>query len=142
MLLKSAKIAKYGAVLTNSAGDSLYLLSTESSGKLRCLSKACVSAWRPLVVAAHTKTTAGSGVRGKISHVARGSRWQITYNGWPVYTFIGDSRPHQSHGEGVVAFGGTWYLLHSAARAHGATVVKAAAGGGSTTTTTPGGGWG
>ncbi|HXY44981.1 MAG TPA: hypothetical protein VEH29_12405 [Acidimicrobiales bacterium] len=134
--LMERKVGKYGEVLTASDGYSLYLLSTESKGKLHCTSTQCVTNWPPLVVAKHAKITAGPGVKGKVGHVTRGSQWQVTYNGWPVYLFIGDSGPGQSNGEKIVADGGTWYLVHAAAKTNSATPVKNVTSGGSGTTTT------
>jgi len=62
----------------------------------------------------------------------------VTYNGWPLYTFVGDSAAHQSNGEGIVADGGTWYLVKSSATSHDSTPVRSktssSSGGG-------GGGW-
>jgi predicted lipoprotein with Yx(FWY)xxD motif len=136
--LQESKVGKYGEVLTDSAGYSLYALSTESKGKLHCTSSSCLGNWPPLLVAKTAMITAGSGVKGKISHVTRGSKWQVTYNGWPVYTFIGDSGPGKSNGEKIFAFGGTWYLLHAAATTNSGTQVKAVPSGGTTTTTNPG----
>ncbi|MGO8877176.1 MAG: hypothetical protein ACLQNG_15600 [Acidimicrobiales bacterium] len=134
--LEERKVGQYGEVLANSAGRSLYVLSTESKAKLHCTSKACLVNWPPLLVAKNATITFGRGVKGKISHVARGSKWQVTYNGWPVYTFLGDSGPGQSNGEKIHAFGGTWYLVHAAARTNATTPVKTVSGGGGSTTTT------
>ena len=72
--LQERKVGKYGEVLTNSAGYSLYVLSTESKGKLHCTSSSCLGGWPPLLVAKNAMITAGSGVKGKISHVTRGSQ--------------------------------------------------------------------
>ena len=91
--LQERKVGKYGEVLTNSAGYSLYVLSTEAKGKLHCTSSSCLKGWPPLLVAKDAMISAGPGVKGKVSHVARASKWQVTYNGWPVYTFVGDSGP-------------------------------------------------
>ena len=105
--LQERKVGKYGEVLTNSAGYSLYVLSTEQKGKLHCTSSSCLGGWPPLLIGKNAMISAGPGVVGKVSHVARGSKWQVTYNGWPVYTFVGDSGPAGSKGEKIVAFGGT-----------------------------------
>jgi len=40
--LQERKVGKYGEVLTNSAGYSLYVLSTEQKGKLHCTSSSCL----------------------------------------------------------------------------------------------------
>jgi len=112
--LTAATVGRFGSVLGNSKGHSLYLL--EKHGKpVACTSPACVSSWPPLLVAEGSRVTWGHGVKGHVGTVARGSRLQVTYNGWPVYTFAGDSGPRQANGEGLSNFGGTWYLLHAAA---------------------------
>jgi hypothetical protein len=36
---------------------------------------------------------------------------QVTYNGWPLYTYGGDSKAGDTTGEGVKQFGAAWYLL-------------------------------
>jgi len=38
---------------------------------------------------------------------------QVTYNGHPLYLFKGDKQPGDTNGEGLTAFGGTWYVLSS-----------------------------
>jgi predicted lipoprotein with Yx(FWY)xxD motif len=38
---------------------------------------------------------------------------EVTYNGWPLYTFTGDSGPDTVKGEGITGFGGTWYVLNA-----------------------------
>jgi hypothetical protein len=43
---------------------------------------------------------------------ANGSQ-EVTYNGWPLYTFAGDSGPGVANGEGITKFGGTWYVLNA-----------------------------
>jgi len=35
---------------------------------------------------------------------------QLTYQGRPLYTFIADSAPGQTNGDGLTAFGGTWHV--------------------------------
>ncbi len=142
--LQERKVGSDGEVLTDSAGHTLYVLSTESSGKLHCTSATCLKVWPPLLVAKNAKVAGGTGVNGKVSHVVRGTKWQVTYNGWPVYTFIKDLHPGQAYGENIHAFGGVWYAVRASATTNASTPVKKAAGGGggTTTTTSPSGGYG
>ncbi len=40
---------------------------------------------------------------------------EVTYNGWPLYTFAGDSgATGVAHGQAQTSFGGTWYVLNTA----------------------------
>ena len=72
---------------------------------------------------------------GPIGFIDRtGPTKQITFNGFPVYRYVGDYGPNGSNGEGVMADGGTWYLANAAATTNGATEVPVSTG--STTTTT------
>ena len=36
---------------------------------------------------------------------------QETFNGHPLYTFVGDKAPGQANGNGVNAFGGVWHEI-------------------------------
>ena len=36
---------------------------------------------------------------------------QVTYNGHPLYYFVGDAKPGDTTGEGIIAFGGGWDVL-------------------------------
>ena len=36
---------------------------------------------------------------------------QVTYNGHPLYYFVGDTKPGDTTGEGINAFGGGWDVL-------------------------------
>jgi len=132
-ILQSGAVIHYGTVLGNSKHFSLYIL-TKKNTAVWCGSGECVANWPPLVVAKGTKITKGSGVKGTVGTTKRGSKEQVTYNGWPVYAFIGDSKAHQSNGEGITAFGGTWYLVKAAATTHNTTAVKSK-------TSSSGGGW-
>ena len=38
---------------------------------------------------------------------------QVTYAGWPLYTFVEDSKPGEDNGTDSKAFGASWYPLHS-----------------------------
>ena len=36
---------------------------------------------------------------------------EVTYNGHPLYYFVGDSKRGDTNGEGVVAFGAGWDVI-------------------------------
>jgi predicted lipoprotein with Yx(FWY)xxD motif len=39
---------------------------------------------------------------------------QVTYNGHPLYYFVGDRKSGDTRGEGLTAFGAGWYVLSPA----------------------------
>ena len=41
----------------------------------------------------------------------RGGRRQITYNGWPLYYYVGDRSPGQISCQDVDEYGGTWLVI-------------------------------
>ena len=106
----------YSGVLTNAAHRSLYVLSVEKGGHIHCAS-ACLTSWPPLLVNTAKVTFAkGKGVKGRFGLVKRSTtERQVTFNGYPVYTFIGDSGARQARGQGISADGGTWRLINAGA---------------------------
>lgn len=137
--LKSANVTGFSGALVNHSSRTLYLLTSEKGAKIKCAS-GCLSAWPPLLVKSTVKTVSlGANVKGRIGFVKRSATMkQVTFNSYPVYTYSGDSAALQSTGEGIAAFGGTWYLIKAKSTTAGTSAfVKSAA---STTTTTSSGG--
>jgi predicted lipoprotein with Yx(FWY)xxD motif len=132
--LTSVNSSPYTNVLATTKGNSLYVLSAESGGTLHCTGN-CLSFWPPLLVGSTVKSiTLASGITGTIGFVSRSSTTkQVTFNGFPVYTYSGDSGPAQNNGEGIAADGGTWGLASSKATTSGTTEIPPAV---STPTTT------
>jgi len=107
-------------VLGNSKSFSLYLLQVEAGGKLHCTGQ-CLQYWHPLYVAKGSHPSVGTGVKGKLGTVARKlsatvTKYQLTYNSYPVYTYVGDTGPKQSSGEYFEFETGVyWYLVRASA---------------------------
>jgi predicted lipoprotein with Yx(FWY)xxD motif len=92
-------------VLTNSAGKTLYWFAPDTPSKSVC-NGSCAAYWPPV----SGPQTAGPGVHGTLGTIKRadGSA-QETYNGHPLYTYIGDSGPGQAKGNNLNLNGGLWY---------------------------------
>ena len=102
-----------GKILVDSQGRTLYLFKKDSRGKSAC-SGECAKFWPPLRV--RGRPTAGSSISAaRLGTIRRsdGTR-QVTYNGHPLYTFLQDSRPGQTRGQGLTAFGAAWFVLSPA----------------------------
>ncbi len=68
-------------------------------------SGSCAQVWPPLTVAG--APVAGKGVAGRLGILSRpDGRQQVTYDGWPLYYFTGDTRPGYAAGNG---YGGVWF---------------------------------
>jgi predicted lipoprotein with Yx(FWY)xxD motif len=137
-----------GTYLTGASGRAVYLWVADSSGKSSC-SAACAKVWPPL----ETKGTpiASQGVNASdLGTITRsdGSK-QVTYNGHPLYYFVGDSGSGSTKGQGSDGFGAKWWLVTPAGTAITAGGSSSAGSSGSTgygassssSSSSAGGGW-
>jgi predicted lipoprotein with Yx(FWY)xxD motif len=94
-------------VLTNAKGFTLYWFTLDTPTTSKC-NGACARYWPPL----KGPVTAGPGVMGKLGTIKRtdGST-QATYDGHPLYTYIGDTRPGQAAGNNLHLSGGVWHVV-------------------------------
>jgi predicted lipoprotein with Yx(FWY)xxD motif len=92
-------------VLTNAKGFTLYSFAPDTPATSKCYGS-CAAYWPPV-----TGTAAASpGVPGRVGTIKRtdGSE-QLTYNGHPLYTYIGDTAPGQARGNNLNLNGGLWH---------------------------------
>ncbi len=103
-VLRSADVGGT-TVLTNAQGRTLYWFAPDTSSKSACYG-ACAQYWPP--VSGPDRLAAGvPGVLGTIQRT--GGSVQETYDGHPLYTYIGDSGPGQAHGNNLDLNGGYWH---------------------------------
>jgi predicted lipoprotein with Yx(FWY)xxD motif len=111
---KATVKSKTRIIVVDSSGMTLYTLSGESAGHLKCVSSACFRAWPPYTVSATAKLTQAKGVSGTLSklHRVKNKIYQVMLNGHPLYRFSGDSgKMGAAKGEGITAFGGTFHVV-------------------------------
>lgn len=103
-----------GKVLVDSEGMTLYYFEKDQkgSGKSKCEGP-CAEAWPPLTSEGEPEAMSGvnSAMLGTIKRSDGTS--QVTYAGWPLYTFVEDKKPGEDNGTDSKAFGASWYPLHS-----------------------------
>jgi len=119
--LKTATISG-ATVLTNGKGFTLYSFAPDTMTTSKC-NGSCASLWPPV----DGPATAGPGITGKLGTITRpdGSP-QATYNGHPLYAYIGDTTPGQAKGNGLNVSGGVWHEV----TASGAAAPAPSSGGG------------
>ncbi len=102
--LMTRKIGSVTAV-TNAKGFTVYSFAPDTSSKSNC-NGSCAQFWPPVKGPAK----AGPGVTGKLGTIKRSDgSTQATYNGHPLYTYIGDKKPGQATGNNLNLSGGVWY---------------------------------
>jgi predicted lipoprotein with Yx(FWY)xxD motif len=106
--------AEVGQILVDEEGMTLYYFQKDQkgSGKSKC-EGACAEAWPPLLT--EGKPEAMKGVKAAMLGTIKrdDGTTQVTYAGWPLYTFVEDKKPGEDNGTDSKAFGASWYPLHS-----------------------------
>jgi len=113
-------------VLTNSKGFTLYWFVPDTSTTSNC-NGSCIHYWPPVP----GPVTAGSGVTGTLGTITRSSgAKQATWNGHPLYTYIGDTAPGTAKGNGLNLSGGVWHEVVLSGKAGPAPKASASSSGG------------
>ena len=105
----SLRTTNVGKALVAANGRTLYLFTADKGRKSACYGK-CASVWPPLI-AAHP--TVGRGLHASMLGTTRrrDGKLQVTYGGRPLYLFAKDTKPGDVRGEGIVHFGGSWWVV-------------------------------
>jgi len=107
----TVRSSSYGKILFDGRGFVLYAFTRDPrGGKTRCYGE-CASAWP--VYYKKRSLAAGKGVRQKLIGTVKrkDGRRQITYNGRPLYYYVGDRSPGQVSCQDVFEFGGKWLVV-------------------------------
>jgi predicted lipoprotein with Yx(FWY)xxD motif len=103
--------SRFGRILFDGRGRALYVFTRDRrGGRSRCYG-ACAKAWP--VYFAKRRAIAGKGVRQSLIGTTRrhDGRRQVTYNGRPLYHYVGDKSSGQILCQNVEEFGGTWLVV-------------------------------
>ena len=99
-----------GRIVVDAHGRTVYLFKKDKGTKSAC-NGACAQAWPPVTVSG--KPAAGTGANASLLGTTKRSdgKTQVTYHGHPLYRFQGDQTRGDTKGQGVVAFGGAWFVV-------------------------------
>jgi predicted lipoprotein with Yx(FWY)xxD motif len=96
-----------GQFLTGRNGLTLYVFTKDTVGVSNCYDQ-CAANWPPLLVNSGQELLVGEGVSGKLGTIERSDGgMQVTYNGLPLYFWIGDTAPGDATGNG---FNNIWFV--------------------------------
>lgn len=105
----TVRTSRYGSILTDRRDRTIYLFTRDRSATSSCYGR-CAAAWPP-VLTRGVPVPAGrlAGVLGTTSRY-NGTR-QVTYDGHPLYYYVGDTTPGAILCQNVNEFGGTWLVV-------------------------------
>ncbi len=113
-------------LLTNAKGLTLYWFVPDTSTTSKC-NGACAKYWPPVPGG----VTAGTGVTGTLGTITRSNGTkQATWNGHPLYTYVGDTAPGMAKGNGLNLSGGVWHDIVLTGKADPAPKASSSSGGG------------
>ena len=100
-----------GRYLVDANGKAIYILTSDKPGGPSPCTTACLKFWPP-VAAPSPLPSAVTGVKATFgsTQAADGTN-ELTIDGYPAYTFSKDTGPGTTDGQGIVSFGGTWWLV-------------------------------
>lgn len=89
-------------------GMTLYTYAKDTAAISNC-SDTCAANWPPYRVEPGITLLGGAGLSGQLGTITRADGGlQLTYNGAPLYTYVKDTNPGDTVGQGV---GGVWYVV-------------------------------
>jgi predicted lipoprotein with Yx(FWY)xxD motif len=108
------RASAFGKILFDGGGHALYAFTKDPRRRSVCAG-ACAKAWPPYVVKARPK--AGAGVKASLLGTTKRAdgRTQVTYNGRPLYYYVGDP-VGQVRCQNVSEFGGLWLVMRPSGR--------------------------
>ena len=112
----SVRDSRFGRILTDGRGFTLYLFTRERTSRSRCYGQ-CAVAWPPLLTTGKPRA-AGAARSWHLGTTRRadGTR-QVTYRGHPLYYYVNEKQPLQVLCQNVFEFGGLWLVVSPSGKA-------------------------
>jgi predicted lipoprotein with Yx(FWY)xxD motif len=130
----STRSTSHGTVLVNAKGRTLYWFAIDTPTTSKCTGS-CATYWPPVI--GKPTAAAGTSLMHALGSITRSNgQIQATYDGHPLYTYIGDTAAGDVKGNGKNLSGGLWW----AATPSGAKLAAATAKPSSSASSSSGGG--
>jgi predicted lipoprotein with Yx(FWY)xxD motif len=113
--ISTRRIPGLGVVLVNSKGLTLYMFVPDKRTKVTCVGT-CAAVWPPVKLPKGAKAVASGAAKASLlgSDPNPAGGRVVTYNKWPLYTYVADRSPGQAKGQALNLNGGYWYVLSPA----------------------------
>ncbi len=112
--VSTAELKGLGTALVDGGGYTLYLFVPDDHASHSQCWGICADEWPPLLLPTGiTAARAGRGVQRRLlgTTTRADGGIQVTYAGWPLYTWPDDLSPGQATGQGLNNVGGLWYVV-------------------------------
>ncbi|MGD1049671.1 MAG: hypothetical protein ABR947_01210 [Solirubrobacteraceae bacterium] len=141
VVISTRSVPGLGTILVNSKGRTLYMFVPDKQKKVTCF-HSCATVWPPVFLPAGGKAVAGGAAKQSLlgsDKDADGGR-VVTYNGWPLYGYLGDVKAGTAFGQDTNQSGGLWFVLSASGQVikHKPTTSSTSTSTTTTTTTTVG----
>jgi len=111
-VVQTKNVKGLGVILVNGSGRTLYMFKPDKQKRVTCKGQ-CAAIWPPMKLKAGQKATAAGAAKKSLlgSDPNPSGGRVVTYNRWPLYTYVADSKPGQATGQALNLNGGLWYVL-------------------------------
>jgi predicted lipoprotein with Yx(FWY)xxD motif len=112
VVISTRRVPKLGTVLVDGHGRTLYMFVPDKRKRVTCVGT-CAAVWPPVKLAHGAKPAAKGKAKAKLLGSDRdpaGGR-VVTYHGWPLYGYVGDTSAGKATGQALNLNGGLWYVL-------------------------------
>jgi predicted lipoprotein with Yx(FWY)xxD motif len=99
--------ARFGPILTDGSGITLYLFTADGPGVSVCVDE-CLAVWPPLLTDGEPVAQRGADASLLGTLTRDDGSVQVTYAGWPLYFFAADMAPGDVTGQGV---NDVWFVV-------------------------------
>jgi predicted lipoprotein with Yx(FWY)xxD motif len=112
VVITTRRLPKLGTVLVDGKGRTLYMFIPDKRRRVTCTGT-CAAIWPPVKLATGQKVVAEGKAKGHLLAHDRDPAGGIvvTYNRWPLYTYVGDNAAGQAKGQALNLNGGLWYVI-------------------------------
>lgn len=101
---------KYGQILVDGKGMTLYLFVKDTSTASTCYTQ-CATFWPPVPTTGPPQAGAGVDASLLATTTRTDGKVEVTYAGHPLYYFLKDKVPGDTTGQGVNGFGDLWWVV-------------------------------
>jgi predicted lipoprotein with Yx(FWY)xxD motif len=117
VVVSTRKVDGLGTVLVDKKGLTLYMFVPDKRKRVTCVST-CAALWPPVFLPKGGKALAKGKTEAKLlgSDPDPAGGRVVTYHGWPLYTYVADTKPGMATGQALNLNGGLWYVLSPAGK--------------------------